>query len=352
MPFSDWFSGFVNLDLECLHDGRIIQIKSDGEIDFETLRPLAVTGSYDDTVIVKSCPVIPGPEWSVCKPSEALWRVYISGNPTKYFQGHNVYGHPDMIGVIYDFIRSVLQKINIDEFTIARVLRDPVKVTRLDITQNYLLNSPRDVTDWLRAASQYMTGKNQKISAEKTIYVGKNSRRVSIKMYEKSSEMLKHRKNFNLSDSAFDILHSISSRLLRIEITLRGMKLEDIGYHYLSRINNQMLDDQYNLQLAKINLPDNFEVLEDQINNLPPQYVAAYTYWQNGLDLKTKYPKRTYYRYRKFFLESFSIDIAMPPRDIPKETNVIPLWRYISAGDRVFEPGQDDEYLYVPLHKS
>lgn len=347
MAFCDWFSGFINLDLDYLHDGRIIQVRPTGEIDYETLKPLPVTGSYDDKVIVKSCPVPASPEWSMIKQDDTLWRVYISGNPTKFLQGHNVYGHQDMTGVIRDFIKSVLEKIDIDEFTIARVLRDPIKITRVDITQSYIMDTPKDVSDWLRASSQFLTGKNQKVDADKTLYVGKNSRRCSIKVYEKSAEMLKHKGTFNLSEAAFEALYKTASQLLRFEVTLRGMKLEDLGMHYIQKVDNKMFEDQFSIQLEKMNLPENIDLVENELNDLPSRYVGIYSLWKDGVDIKQKMSLATYKRYRKFFLDGYNLDLSMPPRDISK-TNVIPLWRVIAV-ERVFNPAADDQYLYTPL---
>lgn len=349
MPFCDWFSGFVNLDLPDFHDGRIIQIHASGEIDFEVMRPLAVSGSYDDKVIVKSCPVPPAPDWSIFK-NVSDWRVYISGNPTKFLQGHNVYGHSDMLGVIRDFIKIVLQKIDVDEFTIARVLRDPIKITRIDITQNYLMKSPSDVSGWLRAASQYMTGKNQKVDNEKTLYVGKNSRRVSVKIYEKAVEMHKHRRTFRLPPETFTRLHDIASKLLRFEVTLRGMKLDDLGCNYLQKVTNSMFEKEYHHTIRKMNLPDNLKVVQSRVDNLPPAYVGVYHKWLNNVDLKSQLSRTAYYRYRKFFLETFSIDLSMPPRDVTYE-EIIPLWRVISV-DTEYNPSLDDENLYIPILKS
>lgn len=351
MSFCDWFSGFVNLDIADLHDGRVIQLRSTGEIDYEILKPMSVTGSYDDKVIVKSCPIAASPEWSMIKQDDTMWRVYISGNPTKFLQGHNVYGHQNMTGIIRDFIKSVLQKINIDEFTIARVLRDPIRITRVDITQSYTMDSASDVSNWLRHAGQYMTGKNQKVDTDKTLYVGKNSRRVAIKIYEKSAEMLKHKNTFNLSDSAFEALYNVALKLLRFEVTLRGMKLEDLKMNYLQKVDNKMFEDQFSLQLQKMNLPENIELVENEINDLPSRYVGIYSLWKDGINLKEKMSLATYKRYRKFFLEGYNLDLSMPPLDLPKKTNVIPLWRYIVAGDREFNPSADDEYLYTPIAK-
>lgn len=350
MIFCDWFSGFINLDLDYLHDGRVIKIKGNGEIEFETLCLMQVTGSYDDTISVKSCLIPAAPEWSAFRGQNisANYRVYISGNPTKFLQGHNVYGHSDMLGVIMDFIKLVLQKLDIDEFTIARVLKDPIRITRLDITQNYVLDSALAVSDWLRHAAVFMTGKNQKVDNDKTVYIGKNSRRVSIKIYNKANEMLFHRKTFNLDDSAFLSLHNTALNLIRIEVTLRGKKLDDLTANYIQKVSNPMLNELYESQLHKMNLPENIEVTEEIINELSPKFAGVYRHWQNGIDLKTRMSKAQYYRYRKFFLDNYNLDISLPPRDLPKKSNVIPLWRYIVAGDRIHEPAADDLYLYVP----
>ena len=167
MAFCDWFSGFVNLDISTFHDGRIMYLKNDGSIEYEINKPLSVLGSYDDKVIVKSSLIPASPDWSLDIVQDEIWRVYISGNPTKFLQGHNVYGHPDILSIIHDFVKQVLIRLQVDIFTINRVLKDNILITRLDITSSYVMDSPSDVKLWLRSASQYMTGKNQKVDNDK-----------------------------------------------------------------------------------------------------------------------------------------------------------------------------------------
>lgn len=346
MAFCDWFSGFINYDMPDLHDGRVIRLDSSGIVEYELLTPLSVTGSYDDKVIVKSCPVPAGREWSLLQ-SESQYRVYISGNPTKFLQGHNVYGHTDMVAVINDFIKAVLQLLNVDIFTIRAILKEPVRITRLDITQNYFMDSPADVKNWLRAAAQFMTGKNQKVDNDKTLYVGKSSRRVTIKVYEKAAEMIKHKKTFNLPEETFLKLHEVASCLIRFEVTLRGMKLEDLRMNALHKVDNAMFKREYYHAIEKMNLPENLEIIKDAVFDLPHKYAGVYHLWLGGLDIRQTMPERTYYRYRKFFLDRFNLDLSMPPRDI-SYSSVIPLYRVISL-EREWNPSEDDEHLYNPM---
>ena len=348
MPFCDWFSGFVNYDFPDWHDGRVIQIRASGEIDYETLKPMQIKGSFDDNITVKSCPIPATEEYSLSR-IEATWRVYISGNPTKFLQGHNVYGHADMIGVIRDFIRIVLDKLGLDVFTINRIMKDPIQVTRIDVTQGYLMDSNKDVTEWLRSCSQFMTGKNQKVDTGATLYVGKHSRRVSIKVYNKAVEMLAHKKTFNLSDEIFDKLHCVASRLLRFEVTLRGMKLRDLGLDFLGKATNEMYERDYHRAIEKMNLPENLELIKNDVHALPPQYSGVYHAWLSGIDIKETMSRTSYYRYRKFFLEKFNLDLSMPPRDI-SYSSIIPLWQVIRVGAE-YNPLEDDENLYIPSGK-
>lgn len=349
MAFCDWFSGFINYDMPDLHDGRIIRLDRSGVVEYELANPLSVTGSYDDKIIVKSC-VVPARRESSLVQIDSTYRVYISGNPTKFLQGHNVYGHFDMIGVIRDFIKAVLLKLEIDIFTINRILNDSIRVTRLDITQNYLMQSASDVTNWLRFSSQYMTGKNQKVDNDKTLYVGKTSRRVTIKVYNKAAEMLKHKGTFNLSEESFINLHTLASYLIRFEVTLRGMKLEDLRMNELKKIENAMLKREYSRAIEKMNLPENLQLIKNDINELSPKYVGIYHQWLAGLDLKSIMSKTNYYRYRKFFLDRFNLDLSMPPRDVTYST-IIPLWRVISV-ENEWNPSDDMNDFYSPILKS
>jgi II/X family phage/plasmid replication protein len=356
MPFCDWFSGFVNLDMPQFHNGWFCEVTRSKVLAYQTSKPLIVEGSYSDKVLVKSvkqtfCPTGGASQKyldSLVGKDTSSYRVYISGNPTKFLQGHNVYGHSDICSIIMDFLYQVLKVLEVDEFTIRRVLnREPIFITRLDITSSYIMDSAADVGGWLRAASQYMTGKNQKVDNEKTLYVGKHSRRVSIKVYEKASEMVAHRKTFNLSDEIFDRLHLVASKLLRFEVTLRGMKLKDLRFDLLHDLTNDKLEREFQTVISKMNLPENIELVENAVHELPLRYSGVYLRWQDGVILRDTMSKAQYYRYRKFFLERFNLDLSMPPRDI-SHTNVVPLWRVICPGAE-YNPSEDDELLYKPF---
>lgn len=350
MAFCDWFSGFINLNVPQFHNGWFCEVTREKVLAYKTSKPLLVEGSYSDKVLVKSCAVEfqSGSRLSY-DDNEQKYRVYISGNPTKFLQGHNVFGHTDIVAVIYDFLKVVLIRLDVDLFTINRVLKDEIFITRLDITSSYILDTPSDVKCWLRAAAQYMTGKNQKVDNDKTLYIGKHSRRVSIKVYEKASEMIAHRKTFTLSDDIFDRLHEIASRLLRFEVTLRGMKLKDLFLDTMSNVTNEKLVQEFKTVISKMNLPENIELVENVINDLPLRYVGVYSMWQDGVDLRNQMPDRSYRRYRRFFLQNFNLDLSMPPRDI-SHTNIIPLWRVISVGSE-YNPAFDDDQLYTPVFK-
>lgn len=354
MPFCDWVSGFINLDMPQFHNGWFCEVTPSKIIAYKTTKPMAVEGSFSDKVLVKS---VPNPikdggmsekDYSEYVGKQVLThRVYISGNPTKFLQGHNVYGHRDMLFVIRDFFREVLYTLGVDPFTTERVLlKEPIFITRIDVTSSYVMDSSKDVIAWLRAASQYMTGKNQKVDNESTLYLGKHSRRVSIKVYEKASEMIAHRKTFNLSDATFDKLYGVACTLLRFEVTLRGMKLKDLNLELFSMMSNEKLEREFQTVIAKMNLPENIELVENSVHELPLRYSGVYLRWQDGINLKEEMSLASYKRYRKFFLDRFNLDLSMPPRDI-SHTNVVPLWRVICPGAE-YNPAEDDENLYIP----
>src|SRR5690606_40421033 len=62
----------------------IMRVTPDGERVWETLTAKTVEGSYSDRITIKTHEV--DHDGNPCA-------LYVSGNPVKWFQGHNVFGH-------------------------------------------------------------------------------------------------------------------------------------------------------------------------------------------------------------------------------------------------------------------
>ena len=74
-------------------------------------------------------------------------------------------------------------------------------------------------------------------------------------------------------------------------------------------------------------MPKKLRLTATEVSELPPRLVGAVKLWEIGHDLRSVYPKATFYRYRGE-LRKYGIDISAPSKT---ETNVIPLVTYLTA---------------------
>lgn len=160
--------------------------------------------------------------------SEDRGRLWISRNPSKFLQGHNLFGSNDFRTLSTLFIKAVRRALEAricatDE---ASWRADRFEVLRIDVAESFRLPQAADVDAWIRAASHVVREKHQSISAYggDTIYVGQRSRRVSLKAYNKAQELLGH--PLPKSIDKRDRLTDFAKGLLRVEVRLLPQELK------------------------------------------------------------------------------------------------------------------------------
>lgn len=336
----DWLTVVINAPHEAIEAGSVISTKPDGQIDWISEKRLPVEGSYSETVNIKTLDRIGG--WG-----SMLW---VSGCPAKWLQGHNLFGSDDLPRLVPAFLRAVLAQVGIylgsqhwDDID-----RGEYQLKRVDCTQSFALPSREDVRGWIRAALPVVSGKKQKVGGydAQTLYVGQNSRRISLKIYCKGDELEEHGLPKDMPVEHEKSLLKFADNLLRVEVTIRSMELKRRGLEVGSGWG---YDTSYHLlqeRLESMNLPENLPLKStaDGIEGLPARMVAVYKLWLQGEDLRQLYPKKTYYRYRAALLPH-GIDLNTPPRKA-ETSNVVPMWRYLVA-----EPVGVPDWAYgTPLY--
>ena len=68
--------------------GRVIAIDHDGVEEWMSVRAMQIPGSYESKMLVRS-------QGGVDEKGQAE-QLFISGNPAKFMQGHNVFGNDDL----------------------------------------------------------------------------------------------------------------------------------------------------------------------------------------------------------------------------------------------------------------
>ena len=318
----DWLTVVIPLCHKPLNSGAIMSINPDGSLDWETPRRLKVRGSHQSAISVKS---IGGDG------AGNATELYIDGNPSKFLQGHNVFGSDDVQGLIYETIQQVLLVHGLvpTDFEEKMYSVGAIKVKRIDINYSYSLNNRSDVRAWLRGFEFTARSRAGRLSSTRgTVYAGKHSRRWSLKAYCKADEIELGGKGHKLADGLPDSLIDWADNKLRIEVVLRSKELEKLGLTTIRLIEKYGVENLYSQYVSKIDMSKQITLTGEQVAKLPQVVKSTYMLWMQGADIREVLTRATFYRHRNILLES-DIDINCIAAN-PKN-NVVPLIRVLEA---------------------
>lgn len=257
--------------------------------------------------------------------------LYLSGNPAKLLQGHNLWGSMDAAGYFLEAGQFVRQHVGLfpGHSTWESCQFSDPRFTRLDITRSYRFASDAEALDFIR----YIAGTAKtrhgaaKLYSSGTAYFGQNSRRWTLKIYAKRQEMEHTRPNRlkrsvgvpDLSDDLYDW----ATGVVRFELTVRALEmknhpglnvfnpseLENLWFHYFKTV-------QFNENQAMTTKSDLIE------SALPGRLRGTVALWRSGEDLRSILSRPTFYRHRNDILNTCGIDIAVPPAACPASAPV------------------------------
>ena len=316
----DWVSGF----LPCDHDpsklisGIVMSFDANGESEWVVNKKLSVEGSHSSKIQLQSY---------------ADGFIYFSGNPTKFLQGHNLFGTNDLRYLMNKFFDELLTHKELglcpNPFQLARIKDGDYKLTRVDVNETWHLSNQRDVLSWIRAVGEtaHLQHRGSGQFSGDTAYFGKTSRRWGLKCYSKGQE-IKAKGRKLAKEIAIPEMLEYADKALRIEAFFRQLELKKRG---LDRVSDWDIDTAEELLLeciSKLEMSDVYMLDQSVLDTLPPRLRLTYQAWLNGDDLKSVFTHRTFYRVRKE-MEKYGIDISSKS---PKEkSNVIPLIRVLEA---------------------
>ena len=311
----DWLS----LLIPCPHTtpvdgGKIWVIDPDGSVR-ESLRWAEAEGSHCDKVRVRSH------GWD----SGAYQYLYVSGNPAKFFQGHNLIG-PECVDLVRAFGQAVFELIKVPGLAIAEGRE--WFINRIDITRMYDLGTDSDCHAWLKAAEQRVTVKHRGrgVLDRGTFYVGKHSQRSSLKIYAKGPEF-RRRKPRPESNLPVEKMKDWAVGKLRFETVWRRKELERRGLRELSMWTDELPSELFESFISQCGLDMRSGLDVSEIRELPPAWRGIYHQWLAGVDLPQIMSRATWYRWRKRFI-ALGLDIAADP---PQAGEVIPFVRTLEA---------------------
>lgn len=308
--------------------GHVLSISADGSIDWQTAKRRTVEGSYSTGLQVRTATHTP----------DRCTHVEISGNPVKWFQGHNLWGTDDLPSLFVAMMEAVAAALGIEVTAETRSQweRGEAQLTRVDVTESFHLDSRGQVLAWLRAAEQTAhlshRGRGQLVKGT-TLYFGKNSRRWSLKLYAKGQEIEAPRHG---QEAIMHLPHARAwaDRTLRAELTLRSLELKRLGLSTVTAwlpVDGVPFDVPALLRerLGAMTMTTTARLSAEVLESLRPALRTAVVAWEAGADLRTMLSRATFYRYRAELLPH-GIDLAtLQPRE--EVSNVVPLYRVLEA---------------------
>lgn len=301
----DWYSGLLGYDGSMLRPNTVCELTPEGATVWSSERKLQVKGSYDTAVLVgRSAPTdamtTAADKYGLLCAVDCL---YVSGNPAKWLQGHNVFGPSvhDLGPVLRSLVRSFPAEVRP-----ADAVEDvwpAVHRSRVDVTTTVDMGSHRLVHEWLRAAASSTRSRHGRaLVSGDTVYWGQHSRRWTMKAYCKFCELQAHPPQV---DGWRDRLLPWTEGQLRLELCLRGQELKPRGtleeaviWEYMNRIEVGIMKDT----------SDGF----DGVAPLLPRGVRlTLREWVAGVDVRHTLPGRTFYRHRRLILDELGLDISL-----------------------------------------
>lgn len=335
----DWVTAVLPLNHDPLNAGHVLKILPSGEVDWQTSCRISVEGSYESSIQVRS----EGGDGE--GRAEAL---LLSGNPSKFLQGHNIFGSDDLVSIVYDAYLIICGQLGLKPTVndLHLVRSGQYRITRVDVNYSYDLRCRADVLAWIRAAEfKSKTRHGRPSSKGGTLYWGKTSKRWSLKAYSKGEEI--QRPKHGLPDELRNtLLPSWADKKLRIELVLRSKELDEIGLSEAHTWKTGTAKTVFEKYIVRIDMSAQMVLKDERLNDLPHNVRGTYLLWREGHDLRSTLPKATYYRHRKQLMSiGINIDLC---REASPGSNVIPLIKVLEAKPSVIPDWAFEQNLIHP----
>ena len=299
-----------------------MSIDPTGRLEWSAPKRLPILGSHDSRIAIKSD--------GSAGPGLAS-HLIISGNPSKFLQGHNIFGSDDLVALMHDTYRNICASLQLTPLLpeSEAVRAGGYRVTRVDI--NYMFELPRreDVPAWLRAAEyKSKTRHGRPHSKGSTLYWGKGSKRWEMLAYDKAEEVKKPKHRLPDSLSNTPLLGWVDNKL-RIELRLKSKQLDELNMSLAKTFTPHTVMTTYFAYLGRLEMTENIALSTDTLMKIPQRLRSTYNLWKDGHDLRFNMSRNTFYKHRRELLE-YGIDIHIR-QDRCDTSNVVPLVRVLEA---------------------
>jgi hypothetical protein len=348
----DWLSASVSTPPQLwpgYESGRTLKLSPDGEVLENRLTAAQVEDDEPSS----------SKNFRVYTPTPG--QLYLSGNPVKLLQGHNLFGSMDLLGLYLE--AGVWVRKNAGLFpgpqTWDSCEFSSPRYSRIDITRSYRFATDAEAVDYVRFVAGNAKSRHgaAKLYDSGTAYLGQNSRRWTMKIYAKRQELLHGLRGAarRVKAAVFpDELLDWATGIVRFELTLRGPELAkhcppgDIHDSvFLAQLWQSYFDAiQFNENAAMSTRPDLIE------ETLPRYLQGTVAIWRTGRDLRSLLSHDTFYRHRRQIMAACGIDIAVPPQRSADGVSMLPValspdgWDPEPIASHLVEPREDLKQQY------
>ena len=305
-----------------LNGGQVISTTPDGEVEWCAPKRIKATGSFEKNISVKS---VGGDGTGL---ATHLW---VNGNPSKFLQGHNVFGSDDIVALMSHLFSVIAPQLNLKptEEELYKINTGDYELTMVDINYSYELPCKSDVLAFIRALEFKAKTRHGRPSTKGgTLYFGKSSKRWALKFYCKAEEIKTARGRLPESLSGIGI-EDWAENKLRIELRLLSKQLKELN---IIKVKDLLIDKVRNIfdeYLRKVDMSEQIALTDENMMDMPNKLKSTYRLWLEGHDLRDMMSKATYNRHR-LELKNYGINIDLRPEST-KKSNVVPLIRVLEA---------------------
>ena len=345
----DWITANFAPSVTILDDGSAL------DLGYETgktyrCQPTKLDPDGDLITFFSNWLQLPSHDTALSLKSENGADLWLSGNPVKFFQGHNLVGSTDAVGLFYDAGQALRQRLGMfpsPETALAWKFTEP-RFTRLDLTRSYRFNSDEEARAWLRdVAGQSRSRHGSALMRGTSCYWGKASEYWTMVAYLKSDELKARKKSHHLSSElskeARETLTDWSTGVVRFELRLKRLFLQKpFASLWALRDPLGLWESLFKLITFNRNMEAmESDMLEKQLKPMAAGYLAR---WRCGEDLRATLSKTTFYRVRADLMAAVGVDIASKP-----EKRSSPIYTPSTALESArWDPEPITEFLYVP----
>lgn len=307
----DWITAKVPIVHPApIYGGAVLAFDEDGVCKWKRDSFRQLEGSFESSAVCQTYY-----ENNTQAHHQMLRTIWISGNPAKFLQGHNLFGPENLPALAPLFFQRVLEAagVPVSELDVARWESGDYELDRVDVACMLDVGGPQEVRDCLSALAHQSTyiNRGRGLVQAGTVSWGKRSgRNTVVKAYDKSAE-LQGGKRHGLPDAIphRDALLDYAAGKVRLEVEFHSRALDKLGLRSGRHWHADTASLQWSYAMEKMNLSGQMPLTPDLLKVLPRKLQKTYMQWETGRDLRGWMTAATFKRHRKELLP-YGIDIG------------------------------------------